>query len=84
MAELGDELARIDALILSPEATRDVADGAAPWYPRLRAAVDRAGGTLVGKGIESPDRLARFWAAGGDAAQGYALGRPGPLDDVTT
>ncbi len=41
----------------------------------------RTGALVVGEGVEDPDQIDRLVALGVPAAQGYLLGRPGPLPE---
>jgi EAL domain-containing protein (putative c-di-GMP-specific phosphodiesterase class I) len=76
-----------DILKLDRTLTRDVhVDPVQRSLATCLAAFARQTGTqLVAEGVEHPDELAIWQELGADAAQGYLLGRPGPLPaaDVT-
>jgi EAL domain-containing protein (putative c-di-GMP-specific phosphodiesterase class I) len=70
-----------DILKLDRTLTRDVhVDPVQRSLATCLAAFARQTGTqLVAEGVEHPDELAIWQELGADAAQGYLLGRPGPL-----
>jgi EAL domain-containing protein (putative c-di-GMP-specific phosphodiesterase class I) len=70
-----------DVLKLDRTLTRDVhVDPVQRSLATCLAAFARQTGTqLVAEGVEHPDELAIWQELGADAAQGYLLGRPGPL-----